>query len=252
MKKILRLALPAAALAIVAAFVVGMLANHTAYAAPSVNAAEIPAASTPSGSHCGKVIACVIAFGDARIADRITALQKLIDRVNNRVHLTSDQKNAIISAATNAITGLQGLKATLDKETDITKARADVKAIYVQFRIFAVQLPLYYATTVADVESYAQTTLAGKEPTILAAIQKAGSPGNTMQLYQDLVAKVSDAASQISAAQALFPNLVPANYPSTQQSVQQIRTDLKTGHTDLETARSDLKQIIAALKAAGK
>jgi hypothetical protein len=249
MKTILRLGLPAAVLALVAAFAVGLMANHAAFAAPSVNAGEIPAATTPTGSHCGQSLQCVIDFGDARIADRITALQKLIDRVNNRIHLTSDQKNAIISSATNAITGLQGLKTTLDKETDITKARADVKSIYVTYRIFAVQLPLDYATMVADLLSYVQTTLSGKEPTILAAIQKAGSPGNTMQLYQDLVAKVSDAATQISAAQALFPNMVPANYPGTQQTLQQIRTDLKTAHSDLETARSDLKQIIAALKA---
>jgi hypothetical protein len=250
-KKILRLMLPAAMLAIVVAFAVSLLANHTAFAAPAVNGGEIPAATgTATGNHCGQSVSCVIAFGDARIAERITALQKLIDRVNNRAHLTSDQKNAIISSATNAITGLQGLKATLDKETSVTNARADVKSIYVTYRIFAVQLPLDYATMVADLHSYVQMTLANNESTIDAAIQKAGSPGNTTQLYQDLVAKVSDAATQISAAQGLFPNMIPANYPGTQQTFQQIRTDLKTAHADLETARDDLKQIIAALKAA--
>ncbi len=245
MNKHLRLILPGAALAAILAG--GFAANHAAFAAARVAPA---ATSAPAHARCGQNLQCVIDFGNARIAERILALQRFIDRVNAHKHLSSSQSSALISSANSSISSLQTLQAQLDKETSITAARADVKAIYVQFRIFAEQLPRDYATLWSDALSNVQALFSSKESQIQQLIQKAGSPGNTAQLYQDFVAKVSDAATQISNAQALLPDLTPANYPNP-TTKQQLRADLHNAHADLKAARSDLEQIIAALKAAG-
>jgi len=241
----LRLILPSAALASVLAG--GFAMNHTTVLAATQ--ASPAATHTPLHGACGQNVPCVIAFGNDRISDRVLALQKFIDRVNAHKHLSITQSSALVSSANSSISSLQTLQAQLDKETTITAARADVKSIYTQFRIFAEQLPRDYGTLWSDVLSNVQADFTSKESNIQQLIQKAGSPGNTTQLYQDLVAKVSDAGTQISNAEALLPNLVPANYPN-QSTKQQLRTDLHTAHEDLKAARADLKQIIAALKAA--
>lgn len=242
MKLNIRRLIPGIAMA--AALAGGLLLTTNALAATHTT----PAA--PADGICGKNLACVIAFGNARIAERIAAMQKLIGRINANTHLTSTQQAAIVGSANTAIAGLQTLQGTLDKETNVTNARSDVKNIYVQFRIFVVQLPADYLQAYDDHLTNVQQKFVSKESEIQQDIQKAGNPGNTTQLYNDLVTQVTDAGNQIGAANGLFPNLVPANYPNTDGTKTQIRTDLRTAHSELHQAWQDLKSIIAALKTA--
>ncbi len=221
----------------------------------SLSAAVAPAsAQTAATSGCGQNLQCVIAFGDARIQERLAALNVLIGRVNEHAYLTSSQKAAIVSDATTNINGLNALKTQLDHETTVAAARTDVKNIYVNFRIFAVVLPRDYAEIWLDHQSNLHDTFVSLEPKVLSAINLAAGKGvNVTQeqaQYQDLVNKVNDDATQVANGQALIPLLIPANYPGTQQTFVTLRTDLKAGHADLLGAWTDLRDIVKELKAA--
>lgn len=205
-----------------------------------------------AGSSCGKDPKCVIAWGDARIADRIAKLTTLNDRVNANTHLTADQKSALTGDAQTNITNLQTLKTKLDAETDVTAARADVKSIFTQFRIYAVVLPRDDREAVLDHLTNLQAKFVANEPKIQQAIQAAANKGvnvsQEQEQYTDLVAKVNAAATQDSAAQALVASLTPANYPGTAATLAQMKGNLKAAHDDLVAAHTDLKQIISELK----
>ncbi len=247
MKKFARIGILSAAL--VAALVATMaIRGGSASAASGIAVSGAQATGTPS-TKCGTSVSCVIAFGNTAINERIASLQLLIARANARQHLTSDQRAAVVNSANTAITGLKALQTQLDGETVIANARTDVKNIYVQFRIYAVQIPSDYAQIWMDDLSYLQQAFTAKEPTIQQDIQKAGSPGNTTALYNDLVAQLTTAGTNISNGQALIPSLTPANYPATDQTLKTLKTDIQTAHAAMLTARTDLKQIIAALKA---
>ena len=245
MKKFSRLAL--LGIALTAALTAMVFIKGGTASAASPQATGTP----PTHKGCGNNVTCVIDFGNAAIDLRLADLQKVIDRVNSRPGLTESQRDPIITSANFATSGLHSLRQKLDAETVVANARADVQSIYSQFRIFAVQIPSDYAQLWLDDQSNIHDIFVSKEPTIEQMIQKYGSPGNTQALYTDLLAQVNNAATSISNGQGLIASLIPANYPGTTQTLATLKGDLKSTRTDLDAARNDLKQIIAALKAAG-
>jgi uncharacterized phage infection (PIP) family protein YhgE len=213
-----------------------------------------PAQAASEGT-CGNNLQCVIAFGNARIQERVTALNTLIARVQANQYLTDSQRDAIQTDARTNINGLQTLKTKLDGETNIANARTDVHNIYAQFRIFAVVLPRDYHEVWLDHMTNLHDQFVSGEPTINQAIQAAANKGinvtQEQQQYNDLVAKVGDAGTQLTSAQGLIPSLIPANFPGTNQTLATLRGDLKQAHTDLAAAAKDLNDITQELKAAG-
>jgi hypothetical protein len=226
-----------------ATVILSLLASLGAGAAP---------ASAASPSSCGSNLQCVISFGDARIDERLAALNVLIGRVNAHPYLTASQKSALVSDANTNISGLNTLKSKLDAETSVSAARADVQSIYTQFRIFAVVLPRDYAEIWLDHEMNAHDALVGVEPTLQSLITDASNQGlnvtQEQQQYQDMGNKLADSATQDSNASALIPSLIPSNYPGTAQTFQQMRSDLKQGHSDILGAFEDAKNIVQELK----
>ncbi|MEO7000891.1 MAG: hypothetical protein ABI068_03730 [Ktedonobacterales bacterium] len=208
--------------------------------------------STANTGTCAGNLQCVIQFGDARIQDRLTALNALSGKSNTQFqagHITSDQNNQIQGDVTTNQDDLNTLKTKLDAETDITVARADVHNIYYQYRIFAIVLPRDYRELANDVMAHAKDRLKDGESTIQNAINGAPTSEQAQlnQLFGDYKTQVANAESQLDAAQELFPQLTPQNFDSNPASVEtalsNIRNDQRTAHGDLKLAVSDLHQI---------
>ena len=210
-------------------------------------AAVASAALAATNGSCGKNLSCVIAFGNARIDERVAALNVLIGKVNLKKHLTDAQKTALVADANTNINGLKALRTKLDAETTIAAARADVKSIYTDYRIFAVALPLAYHEVWLDELQSAQTAFVTNEPTISTAIENAKNHGCTVTMEQtqftDIQNKVTDAGTQLTAAAGLIPQIKPSGYPGTDQTLKQMSQDLRQAHTDLTDAGHDLKNI---------
>ncbi len=202
---------------------------------------------------------CVITFGNARIADRQTALSRLNSRVSlafTAGHITSADNSALVSDISSNESGLTSLKATLDAATDAKSARADVKLIYTQYRIFAVVLPRDYHELWLDIVMHVDTRLKGAEPIIQDAINGAPSSvqAQATSLFNDYQSQVSTAEAQTAAAESIIPQLTPTNFNSNPTSYASqfgsFKTDIQTAHAATKQAISDLHQIVKLLKSA--
>lgn len=208
---------------------------------------------------CGTV-QCVIQVGDAAIANRITALNTLSTKITARqTRLTSAQVSALQSDVTTNLNGLQALKSKLDAETDMTAARADVKSIYVTFRIYAVVLPRDYHLIWLDIAANTEAKLKDAQPKIEAAIDavsslpdKDGDKGKLAAAFADYKNQVAAAEGQIDGAQGLVSTLTPSAFDSSPATYKtdftDFRNDIKTAHTDIVAAAKDLHVIAAALR----
>lgn len=214
------------------------------------------AAGRPQAKCAANDVKCVITAGDALIAQRLTALGTLSDKITTRLNdhkITGDQANALQADVTTNKTGLTNLKAKLDAETTTPAARQDVASVFTQFRIYAVVLPRDYRQLEMNIEINAKNVTQGAAPTIKAAIAKA--PANKQArlnaLFSDYQSQVAAAGVQIDAAQKDFPALTPANFNQHRASLVATKTALdtalKTARTDLHQAARDLKQMMNIL-----
>lgn len=247
MQRLLQLRLPARLA------VLGVLATL------SLGAVALPATALAAPLSCD--LHCVITYGDARIAERQTALTKLSGAISDRAkdnHITADQANSLQADVTTNKNGLATLKTKLDAETVATAARQDVKSIYEQFRIFAVVLPRDYRTLELDVEIQVAHKLKDLEATLQSAVN--GAPSNVKDqvtaLYNDYVMQVSNAEAQIDAGQGELPQLTPGNFNTNQTAYKtaltNLRNDVHTASKDLHQAGKDLHQISELLKGSSK
>ncbi len=217
--------------------------------------------TTTSASLCAATdTQCVITFGDARIAERQTALSKLNSRVTavyNDGRITSADNSALVSDISTNESGLTTLKGQLDSAPDAKTARADVKLIYTQFRIYAVVLPRDYHEVWLDMLIHTDARLNGAETIIQDAINgaPAGVQGQANTLFSDYKSQVSTAEAQTQAAQSLIGQLTVANYDASPSAYAttfgSYKTDIQTAGAATKQAISDLHQIVQLLKGAG-
>jgi hypothetical protein len=231
--------------AVVAALALGAALPLTALAAPSLTAS----------THVTCDLACVQQFGDARIAERITALNNLNARVQtalNNKRVTNAQADPLFNDISTNEAGLNSLKAKLDAETSLDAARQDVKNIYVQLRIYAVVLPRDARTLYLDGLTNVHERLLGLEGKIQSALAKAGNPPTLVALFNDYKNQLQSAQAQIDAANGELPTLTVDNFNNNRTTFETALTNLKTdehtAHADLKNAVSDLHQIVQALR----
>ena len=202
---------------------------------------------------------CVITFGNARIAERQTALTKLNSRVSEMAsdgRITSADNSALVGDISANESGMTTLKGQLDSASDAAAARADVKLIYTQYRIYAVVLPRDYHELWLDMLVHTDTRLASSETIIQDAINgaPAGVQAQANTLFADYKTQVSTAQAQTQAAQPILAQLTPANFNANQTAYKttfgSFKTDIQTAHTATKQAISDLHQIVTLLKGA--
>jgi hypothetical protein len=220
-------------------------------------ALPVIALAAPQETRCGTDIACVKKFGDDAIAKRQTSLDGLTTKINGLVskgHLTSAQAGPLLGQITTNKNGLATLKTKLDGETDITAARADVRNIYLQFRIYAVFLPRTRHVVELDIMTNVDARLKGLEPKIEDAIAKAPADKKDQlnTLYADFKAQLKEAEAQIDAGQGQLPVLTPNTFNTDRATYDKafaaLQADTKAAHDALKKAGDDLHQIAMILK----
>ena len=213
--------------------------------------------AAPASTKCGATdTQCVIGVGNELIADRITALNKLNDKISGDLKanlINGDQASALQSDITTNETGLNNLKARLDAETTAKAARTDVMNIFLQFRIFAVVLPRDYRHLQADIEQRVMNLMQTSASTIQAAIAKApaSKQAKLNELFSDYKKHVASAESEIDTAQNDFPAMTPENFNLNRTAYEQTRKavveSVKDARADLHKAADDLKDMTSLL-----
>lgn len=214
-------------------------------------------AQAQQAASCNGNVQCIITFGDKLIADRQTALTTLGNKITTQLndkHITSDQANTLQGMVTEGQTDMTQIKGKLDADTTAKAALTDVRAIFVDYRIFAVVIPKTAHELLLDIMSNVDAKLRALQPTIEKAIDNAGSDDKAQlnALYSDYKAQIAEAESQLDAAQGQFSTLTVANYNNARSTFEtalgDLKSDEKTAHADLKKAAGDLHQITQIIK----
>lgn len=233
----------------VATLALGLAIPLTANAAPA----------TAQASGCSGNLSCLITWGNARIALRLTALNALSGKVNDRLSdhsITSDQAAAIQADITTNINNMNSLKSKIDADTSATQALADDKSIFTTYRIFAAVLPHDYRWLLFDILQNVDGKLRSVIPTIQNAINGApsGIQGQLNTLFTDYKNQLAAAEAQFDAINTDLPQITPANFDSNPTSFEATLTNLRTDENvaakDLHAAAKDLHQMVQLTKAA--
>ena len=241
-----RLWLPAA----IAAVALGMAVPLTVSAAPA-------SSNQQSASSCNGSLTCLISWGDARITERITALNTLSGKVSDRLSdhtITSDQAAAIQSDVTTNVDNLNALKTKIDADTDPKQALADDKSIFVTYRIFAALLPHDYRLLYFDIMQNLDAHMKNLIPTLQNAVN--GAPSNIQSqlnsLFNDYQGQLAAAEAQFDAINSDLPQITPANFNSSQTSFASTLSNLRDAENvaakDLRAAATDLHKMVQLAK----
>ena len=180
---------------------------------------------------------------DAEITRRVTALNRILDKINAMKRLTADQKTTFTNGIQGQISSLTNLKTKIDADTDLSTLRTDVQSIVKSYRIFALYLPQVNIMSNADraLAIIAEmSTISTKLQTRIDAAKSAGNDTTAMQsLMTDRASKLADATTQAQNALNTVVPLTPDGYPGNKTTLLSARTMLQTVRSDLKAAESD-------------
>jgi hypothetical protein len=179
---------------------------------------------------------------DAAVDQRLATLDRLSAQVKGAVRVPDGDKQALLATIDATRTGLTGLRAEIDGDTELGALRTDCRRIVDDHRVYVLLAPQVRLTLGADLAQQAVGTLD-------QAIADAAATGKDVT---DATARLDDAKAQRAAAETLAEGVIDAISPLTpadynagtaQPVLAKARTDLKTAVGDLRTARNDVRTI---------
>jgi len=197
-------------------------------------------------------LAAIKTKGSQEIDRRLTKLNGLSTKISAATKLSAADKAALTTQVTTEISGLTTLKTTLNAETTLAGAKADVLSIVSDYRVYALIVPKVYLIKVADDQQVNEAKIAAILPKIQTALTTAKNNGKNVA---DLQLKLSDATAKQQAAEAISVSiqtkvitLQPTDYNSDHTILSGDKDQLVTARADLKAAVSDLAAIRDGLK----
>lgn len=133
--------------------------GRVALVATFASALVAPTVVSAAPASCGTSVQCIIQFGQARVTERIGALNILngkLTTLNTHGLLPGSDFSTLQGNIQTNESGLNSLAATFTQSACDASAAAErgcVGNVYTQFRIFAVVIPVDYATASVDIIS---------------------------------------------------------------------------------------------------
>jgi len=215
-------------------------------------AAATAGAATTSTTATTRDLTAVRHRCESKIDVRLVELTKLDGRVAIAKNLTDGHRQAMTDINSHARAGLTDLRAKIDQDDDPAVLKQDCQSIVVDYRIFALRAPQEKLVIASDAETSAVTKLEALEPTLQSAIDKAKAQGEDVtgaqQAFDDLKAKVADAAQQDDKVSDTVLGYTPADYDANHDVLVPARTAVKAVAGDLHAARRDAKAIADDLR----
>jgi len=212
-------------------------------ASPSATSGPTSTASpTPTP---GATLAQIKARGAAAIATREAALPQLAADVSSSLGVTAGDKSTLLGQIQADESGLNALNATIQADTTIASARADVEDIVTDYYVFALEAPKVHLVIAGDGEDSVESLLGGAMPEIQAAINASTSANKAaaQAAFDDCVAKLSAAQEASSGVSGEVINLQPSGYPGNKSTLEAAHDSETTARQDLQACRQDLTTI---------
>ncbi|MCL4366318.1 hypothetical protein M1437_03770 [Patescibacteria group bacterium] len=181
---------------------------------------------------------------DKMINNRVSSLNKLLQRIQNDKRLSTDEKTSLSGDVQANITGLTQLKAKIDADTDITTVRADTRSIITNFRIHAIFEPKIRLLVTINHLSALQGRLSSLTPKLQTLINNLKSQGKDVSKLQSLLDDINSNLSTINSKLSADKQTVLSISISSNPSVfAPVRQDLATVRGEFAQIRHDIGQM---------
>ena len=189
--------------------------------------------------------------GAAAIADRLTRVQTLSARLAGAKGDCGDNANVTTQLGANT-TGLTALASTLAAETDLTKAKAEYKSIFGDYRIYVLQVPktdvaLNCGNNIARAAKL-QTEISQLQTRIDAAAAKNLDVTASKAALATATSQLALVAPAGLAADKAIVGLTPDK--GDKAALATLQSSVKAAVSQVRQANSDLTATSTALKAA--
>jgi hypothetical protein len=196
----------------------------------------------------------IIKGADLMISNRITTLNALITRIQGDKRLSDSEKASLTSDIQASIDGLNSLKATIDADTDATKARTDAKQIVSNFKVYEIFEPKIRLLVTLNNLQTTSTNVAGLVPQVQNLINNLGSTGKDVSQLNSLLIDISSQLTTINttittdlaAVQGVTTTTTDPKSVFTkvnQDLAQIVRTDFAKIRSDFAQMREDFHQL---------
>lgn len=184
---------------------------------------------------------------DNEITRRITALNKLIDRINSAKRLTAAQKLTLTTQINDEVAALTTLNTKIAGDADLTSLKVDVAKIVKSYRIFALYIPKIHILTASEIIldiTDQLTVLLSKFQTYIAQNpSKLRDLPAVQSAITEMQTKIADAKTQAENAQTTVLPLTPEGYPENKTKLDEARKMLVAARQDLAEARQAAAKI---------
>lgn len=188
---------------------------------------------------------------DAAIEKRINLLNRVLQRIQNDQHLSSDEKSNVSTDIQNDINGLTSLKAKIDADTDTATVRSDAKQIVTNFKIYEIAVPKARLLITIDNLQPVVNKISEFTPKIQDLINTLKSQGkdvtNLQSLLNDVNTRLSNLDAQLSSDKSTVMN-VTTSTTDPKSVFTQVRQDLASVRQSLAQIRHDFGQMRDAFR----
>lgn len=188
----------------------------------------------------------------AEIDRRLASLNKVLERLNSFKHLSSDQRPVLTANVQEQIDSLTALRAKISADTDVATLKIDIQSIRDSYRIYAFFIPQIHLLAAADAMIEATnkgTEIASMLETKISQAQSSGQDvASLLTILSDMRTNIDGAKTQAQNVQSAVTPLTAEGYPGNKATLQEARTNLRSGRGNLEIARSDARTIRDSLR----
>ncbi|MFA5249399.1 MAG: hypothetical protein WC397_02575 [Candidatus Paceibacterota bacterium] len=188
--------------------------------------------------------------------NRIAALGKLSEKLNQMKKISEDQKIKLQAEIQEAINNLTALKTKIDSDTDPEALKSDIQSIAKEYRVYMLVVPrIQILAAVERVNATAEMlgTISQKLQTRLSQLPQGSDISALQTALTDFNAKIFDAKTQAQAAADAVIDLAPDNgdkavLEKNNQALKTARAALQAAQKDLVSARKDASDIVKGMK----
>jgi len=203
---------------------------------------------SPTPSRTAASLSGLQAAGAADTSKRITSLTAAITRITAAKGLTDADRTTILDTLNADLTGMRSLASKIAADTTVAQARADVRSIFTQYRVYAVALP--QARIAVEADRLSGTTI----PRLQAAASKlasrvsaSGNSGAQAELA-DLTTQLSTAQADVNGLSAAALAVTPSDDDADHSAMTALRDKAKAALAAVKQAAQDAKGIRQSLK----
>ena len=188
------------------------------------------------------------AQGAADTSKRITSLTAAITRITAAKGLTDADRTTILGTLNTDLTGMKTLATRIAADTTIEQARADVRSIFTQYRVYAVALP--QARIAAEADRLTGMTIPRLQAAASRLASKVSASGNSgaQSELADLNTQISTAQGDVSGLAAAALAVTPSDYNGDHSAMTALRSKAKAAAAAVKQAAQDAKSIRQSLK----